>query len=272
MSFSDAELDRYARHLVLPEIGGRGQAAIQAARVAVIGAGGLGAPCLLYLAAAGIGQLTIIDDDSVSLSNLQRQILFATADAGAPKAATAAAHLAALNPHVTVTPRAVRLEAANAAELLAGHDVIADGSDSFATRLAVADAALALRIPLVSGAVGRFDGQLATFIGHDPALPCYRCFVGAAADGPADSCAAAGILGALTGVIGSLMALEVLRLVAGFGEPLAGRLLLYDALSARMRTVRLAKDPACPACGAIDATNAPGAAVPPPHSSPINPL
>ncbi len=248
MSLGDDELDRYARHLVLPEIGGRGQAAIRAARVVMVGAGGLGAPCLLYLAAAGIGSLTIIDDDTVALSNLQRQILFTTADAGAAKAATAAAHLAALNPHVAVTARPERLTAANAVALLDGHDVSADGSDSFATRLAVADAALALRLPLVSGAVGRFDGQLATFIGHDPALPCYRCLVGAATDRAATSCAEAGVLGALTGVIGALMALEVLRLVADFGEPLAGHLLLYDALSARMRTVRLAKDPACPAC------------------------
>ncbi|KPF77513.1 molybdopterin biosynthesis protein MoeB [alpha proteobacterium AAP81b] len=253
MDFSDDELDRYARHLVLREVGGRGQAAIKAARVAVIGAGGLGAPCLLYLAAAGIGQLTIIDDDTVAPSNLQRQILFTTAEIGAPKAATAAAHLAALNPHVAITKRAIRLTPANAADLLAGHDVIADGSDSFATRLAVADAALALRTPLVSGAVGAFDGQVGVFIGHDPKLPCYRCLVGNAADAPGNSCADTGILGPVTGIIGAMMALEILRLVADFGEPAAGRLLLYDALSARMRNVRLAKDPACPACGAVSA-------------------
>ena len=246
--FSDAELDRYARHLVLREVGGRGQAAFKAARIAVVGAGGLGAPCLMYLAAAGIGRLTVIDDDSVALSNLQRQILFATADVGRRKAATAAARLHALNPHVEIVPAEVRLTPDNADALLAGHDVIADGSDSFATRLAVADAALALRTPLVAGAVGPFDGQLGTFIGHDPALPCYRCLVGDAADRDAASCAEAGVLGALTGVIGSLMALEVLRLVGGFGEPLAGRLLLYDGLGARMRTVRLPKDPGCPAC------------------------
>lgn len=250
VSFSDDELDRYARHLVLREIGGRGQALIKAARVAVVGAGGLGSPCLLYLAAAGVGGLTIIDDDHVALSNLQRQILFATADTGLAKATTAAARLAALNPHVAVSARAVRLDAGNAAALLAGHDVIADGSDSFATRLAVADAAQALRIPLVSGAVGPFDGQLATFKGYEPGLPCYRCLVGAPAGGAAGSCADDGILGALTGVIGAMMALEVLREIAGFGEPLAGRLLIYDALAARLRNISLPRDPDCPGCGA----------------------
>ena len=248
--FSDDELDRYARHLVLPDIGGRGQAAFKRARVAVVGAGGLGSPCLLYLAAAGVGQITVIDDDSVAISNLQRQIMFTTADAGHGKADVAAARLHALNPHVVVVPVAVRINAGNAAALLAGHDVIADGCDSFATRLAVADAALALRLPLVSGAVGSFDGQVATFRGYAPDLPCYRCLVGDAHDGEARSCADTGVIGALTGVIGALMALEVLREIAGFGDSLAGRLLLYDALGARMRTVRLSEDPGCRGCGA----------------------
>jgi molybdopterin/thiamine biosynthesis adenylyltransferase len=246
--FSDDELDRYARHIVLREIGGRGQAAIKAARVAVIGAGGLGSPCLLYLAAAGIGGLTIIDDDTVALSNLQRQVLFTTADAERRKTDAAAAHLAALNPHVVIAPQPVRIDAGNARALLAGHGVIADGCDSFATRLAVSDAAQALAIPLVSGAVGPFDGQVATFRGHDPALPCYRCLVGDAADRAEQSCAEAGVIGALTGIIGAMMALEVIREITGFGDTLAGRLLLYDALGARMRTVRLPKDPACPGC------------------------
>ena len=249
MSFSDDELDRYARHIVLREVGGRGQAAFAAARVAVVGAGGLGSPCLLYLAAAGVGALTVIDDDAVALSNLQRQVLFATGDIGWPKAATAAARLAALNPHVVATPVATRLTAANAAALLAGHHVVADGSDSFATRLAVADAAHAAHIALVSGAVGSFDGQLSTFRGWEVDKPCYRCLVGAAVDREADSCAATGVLGALTGVIGAMMALEVLREIAGFGETLAGRLLLYDALGTRLRTMRLAKDPGCTGCG-----------------------
>ena len=227
---SDDELDRYARHLVLREIGGRGQALIKAARIAVVGAGGLGSPCLLYLAAAGIGRITIIDDDSVAISNLQRQILFRTEDTGRPKATAAAAHLGALNPHVQILPVPARLASGNAELLLKNHAVIADGCDSFATRLCVSDAATALQIPLVSGAVGAFDGQVATFKGHDPALPCYRCLVGDAHDRAEQSCAESGILGALTGVIGAMMALEVLREITGFGDPLAGRLLLYDAL------------------------------------------
>ena len=246
---SDAELTRYARHLVLREVGGRGQALLKSASVAVIGAGGLGSPCLLYLAAAGVGRLTVIDDDDVALSNLQRQILFTTADTGQPKAQTAAHHLAALNPHVAVTPIPVRLTPANARAILGNHSQIADGCDSFATRLAVSDAAQALAIPLISGAVGPFDGQVATFRGYDPALPCYRCLVGAAADQGGDSCADTGIIGALTGVIGAMMALEVIREITGFGDSLAGRLLLYDAMGARMRTVRLPKDPSCPGCG-----------------------
>jgi adenylyltransferase/sulfurtransferase len=247
VSLSDEELDRYARHLVLREVGGRGQAAFKAAKVAVIGAGGLGAPCLHYLAAAGIGRLTVIDDDRVSLSNLQRQVLFTTADTGRPKVEAAAAHLAALNPHVEVLAVAERVRAGNVAALIAGHDVVADGCDNFATRLAVSDACTAAGIPLVSGAVGPFDGQLGVFDGHLPGQPCYRCLVGAAADEAAATCAETGVLGALTGVIGAMMAMEVLRLIAGFGEPQAGRLALYDALGGRMRTVKLARDPACPA-------------------------
>lgn len=248
MTLSDSELDRYARHLVLREVGGRGQALLKSAGVAVIGAGGLGSPCLLYLAAAGVGRITVIDDDSVALSNLQRQVLFTTADQGRAKVAAAAEHLAALNPHVAITPVTTRLTAANAAELLACHTIVTDGCDSFATRIAVADAALALRIPLVSGAVGPFDGQLATFKGYDPALPCYRCLVGNVPDRDAQSCAETGVIGALTGIIGAMMALETIREITGFGESLAGRLQLYDALGARMRTVRLPKDPNCPAC------------------------
>lgn len=246
--FSDDELTRYARHLVLREVGGRGQALLKAANVAVIGAGGLGSPCLLYLAAAGVGALTIIDDDTVALSNLQRQILFTTADTGRAKTAAAAQHLAALNPHTKINPVTTRLTPENARALLTGHSQIADGCDSFATRLAVSDAAQTLKIPLISGAVGPFDGQVATFKGHDPALPCYRCLVGAAADRDGDSCADTGVIGALTGVIGSMMALEVIRDITGFGDSLAGRLLLYDAMGSRMRTVRLPKDPSCPGC------------------------
>lgn len=255
MNFSDNELERYARHLVLPQFGGRGQAALRRARVAVVGAGGLGSPCLLYLAAAGVGRLTIIDDDQVALSNLQRQVLFESADAGAMKAERAATHLHALNPHVETVAVPLRLAADNVDALLAGHDLIIDGCDSFTTRLVVADAALALRVPLVSGAVGPFDGQVAVFKaylggGHDPALPCYRCFVGNPEDQPERNCAAVGVLGALTGVIGSLMAMEAIRELSGFAASSAGRITLFDALGGRFRSLTLPKDPACPACSA----------------------
>ena len=251
MSLTDDELDRYARHIVLREVGGAGQLSLKAASVAVVGAGGLGSPCLLYLAAAGVGRLTIIEDDTVAGSNLQRQVMHGTADIGRAKADSAADAVARLNHHVAVTTRAVRLDAANARVLLKGHDVVADGSDSFATRLAVADAAHALRIPLVSAAVGPFDGQLSTYRGWEADKPCYRCLVGSATDRADDSCADTGVIGALTGIMGSLQALEVIREIVGFGATLAGRLLLYDALSARMRTLALAKDPGCPACGVV---------------------
>jgi len=250
VTLSDAQLDRYARHIVLREIGGGGQQRLLGSRVAVVGAGGLGSPCLLYLAAAGVGHLTVIDDDAVALSNLQRQILFATDDTGRAKVAGAADAIGRLNPDVAVSGRALRLTADNAAALLAGHDVVADGSDSFATRQAVADAAFALRIPLVSAAVGPFEGQLTTFRGWQPGLPCYRCFVGNAGDRPGGSCADDGVLGALTGVMGSMQALEVIRELVPFGTGLAGRMLLYDALAARVRTLSMPKDPGCAACSA----------------------
>jgi adenylyltransferase/sulfurtransferase len=250
VNFSDDELERYARHLVLPEFGGRGQASLARARVAVVGAGGLGSPCLLYLAAAGVGRLTIIDDDAVALSNLQRQVLFETADAGEMKAERAASHLHALNPHVETVTVPLRLDADNVDALLAGHDLIIDGCDSFTTRVLVADSALAAGVPLVSGAVGPFDGQVAVFKGHDPALPCYRCFVGSPEDQPERNCAAVGVLGALTGVIGSLMAMEAIRELSGFSPSSAGRITLFDAMAGRFRTLSLPKDPACPACSA----------------------
>ncbi len=249
MSLTDPQLERYARHIILKEVGGAGQAKLLAARVAVIGAGGLGSPCIQYLAAAGVGHLTIIDDDAVDLSNLQRQVLHGTADIGRAKVESAADAVSRLNPDVTVTQQRVRLSAANAAALLAGHDVIADGSDSFETRRAVADAALALRIPLVAAAVGPFEGQIATYRGWEADKPCWRCFVGDAGDQEGATCAEAGVLGALTGVLGAMQALEVIREIAPFGESLAGRILLYDALGARVRTIRLPKDPGCPACG-----------------------
>lgn len=246
---TDDELDRYARHLVLKEVGGAGQSALRRAHVAVIGAGGIGSPAIQYLAAVGLGRLTVIDDDRIELSNLQRQVLFGTADVGRGKAAAAADAVGRLNPHVEVTVSPVRLTAANAAALLAGADVVVDGSDSFATRLAVADAALALRLPLVSAAVAQFEGQLATFRGWEPDRPCYRCLVGSDPDRPEQSCAEAGVLGAMAGVMGSLAALAAIRQITGFGEDAAGRLLLVDALSLRFRTIALPKDGGCPGCG-----------------------
>ena len=250
MSLSDLQLERYARHIVLREIGGEGQRALLAAQAAVIGAGGIGSPVIQYLAAAGVGRLTIIDYDSVDLSNLQRQTLFGTADTGAPKAGRASEVVAALNPDVMVLVHNVRIDETNARDLLAGADVVIDGSDNFATRLAVADAAQALRIPLVSASVAQFEGQLAVYRGWEPDKPCYRCLVGADPGMQEQSCAEQGVLGAMAGVMGSLAAMEVVRAVTGFGEDSAGKLLLVDALSLRMRLVAVPKDPGCSLCQA----------------------
>ena len=246
---NDAQLDRYARHIILREIGGTGQQRLLGANVVLIGAGGIGAPAIQYLAAAGVGRLSAIDDDAVALSNLQRQVLFATDDVGRPKVEAAKDAVARLNPDVTFAPREIRLNADNAAELLIGADVVIDGSDNFATRLAVADAALRLRIPLVSAAVGQFDGQLAVFRGWEAGRPCYRCLVGGDPDRPDISCADQGVLGALTGMLGSLAAIEAIRAIVPFGADPAGTLLLVDALNFRFRTLRLPKDPGC-GCGA----------------------
>ncbi len=247
---TDAQLDRYARHIVLKEIGGRGQARLLAGHVVVVGAGGIGSPAIQYLAAAGVGRLTIIDDDRVDLSNLQRQTLFATSDIGALKTEAAAGAVARLNPDVVVHPISERITAVNAASLLAGADVVLDGSDNFATRLAVADAARAAQTPLVSAAIGQFDGQLAVFRGWEADKPCYRCFVGNDPDRADVSCADQGVLGAMTGVVGSLAALEAMRAIVPFGADSAGNLLIVDALDFRFRTIRLPKDPGCPACAA----------------------
>lgn len=257
LTLSDAQLERYARHIVLPAIGGAGQRRLLGARVVVVGAGGLGAALLACLAAAGVGRIRLIDDDTVSLSNLQRQTLFTVADIGAAKVERAQRMLARINPDCAIEPVAVRLDGGNAEELLVGGDVIADGCDNFATRLVVADTALALRIPLVSAAVGAFDGQLATFRGWEAQSPCYRCLVGDAPASEARSCADTGVLGALTGVMGAMQALEVLRAVVGFGDDPAGRLLLLDTLGQRVRTVVLPKDPACSACARYS-TRSPG--------------
>jgi molybdopterin/thiamine biosynthesis adenylyltransferase len=244
MSFSDEEIDRYARQLVLREIGGPGQQRLKGATVALIGAGGLGAPAALYLAAAGVGTLRLIDADTVALSNLQRQVIYDGGDVGALKTDASAQRLAGLNPHVTVEQRAVVLTDANAAELIAGCDLVLDGTDDFATRFAVNAACCTARTPLISGAIGRWTGQVGVFEGR----PCYRCLVPEVPP-DAETCATVGVVGALAGVIGSMMALEAVKRLTGAGEGLNGRLLLYDGLTANTRTVRIGADPDCPVCG-----------------------
>ncbi len=252
---SAEELERYARHIVLREVGGPGQAALGRARVLVIGAGGLGAPALLYLAAAGVGTLGVIDDDVVALSNLQRQVIHGTPDIGAPKTASAAAAIDKLNPHVKVVTHAERLTAANALALISAYDIVADGSDNFATRYLVADACYLAKKPLVTAAVGTFDGTLTTIRAHERGRdgkpnPTYRClFPEPPPPGTVPACAEAGILGALTGVLGSMMALEVIREIVGFGEGLVGRLLMVDARAMRFETLNYAWDPANPLSG-----------------------
>ena len=245
MSLSDEELARYARHVILKEVGGAGQMRLKAASVLVIGAGGIGSPAIQYLAAAGIGRLVLVDDDVVDASNLARQTIYATADAGGAKVAAAAAAVAPLNPNVTVETHRVRIDAAGAPALLAGVDVVLDGSDNFATRLAVADAALVARVPLVAASVIQLEGQLGVFCGWEKDKPCYRCFVGDAPDREAATCADEGVLGPVAGVMGSLAALEVIRSLVPFGDDMAGRLLLVDALAMRFRTLTLPKDPGC---------------------------
>ncbi|HMM65047.1 MAG TPA: molybdopterin-synthase adenylyltransferase MoeB [Mesorhizobium sp.] len=243
-ALTDEELERYARHIVLPEIGGAGQQKLKRARVLVIGAGGLGAPVLAYLAAAGVGTLGIVDDDAVSLSNLQRQVIHGTADIGRPKGESAAAAIARINPHVKVELHAFRLTAENAPALVAGYDLVVDGSDNFATRYAVADACEWKKRPLVHAAVGRFDGSVTVLKPWETDAegrqnPSYRdLFPQEPPAGLVPSCAAAGIVGALVGVIGTLQAMEAIKLIAGIGEPLVGRLLLYDALAASFETIR----------------------------------
>lgn len=255
-------IERYARHLVLKEIGGPGQNALRAAKVAIIGAGGLGGPAGLYLAAAGLGQITLIDDDIIELSNLQRQIQFTSDDIGRSKAGVMAQRLTALNPDCKTEAVTARLSAANAQSLLAGHDIVVDGVDNFETRFAMNDACLALGLPLVSGALGRFSGQvsvfaprapsssspLSSFSGPNADSPCYRCLVPEIPP-EAETCEAVGVVGALAGIIGSSMAAEVIKLITGAGQPLIGRLWLYDGLAAKSRTVKLPRDPKCPACG-----------------------
>jgi molybdopterin/thiamine biosynthesis adenylyltransferase len=255
MDFSDAELERYQRHLLLREIGGSGQQKLKSARVLVIGAGGLGAPLLLFLAAAGVGTLGVVDFDRVSLSNLQRQIIHDTASVGSLKTESAAARIGALNPHVTVETHEMRLDASNAMELISAYDFVADGSDNFATRFLVSDACYLAGKTLVSAAVGQFDGQISTFKPHlkkadGTPYPSYRCLNPEAPPaGLVPACAEAGIIGALTGIIGSMQALEVIKEITGAGDSLAGRLLLYDGLSARCFMAGLSWDASNPLNG-----------------------
>jgi len=249
------ELERYARHIVLREVGGPGQAKLKAARVLVIGAGGLGAPLLLYLAAAGVGALGVVDDDTVSLSNLQRQVIFGTADIGTRKVDGAESAIMRLNPHVAVETHMTRIDAGNALSLISQYDIVADGSDNFATRYLVSDACYFAGKPLVTAAVGTFDGSLTTLRAHETRAdgkrnPTYRClFPEPPPAGTVPACAEAGILGALPGVLGSLMALEVIREIVGFGEGLVGRLLMVDARSLRFETLSYAFDPGNPLSG-----------------------
>jgi adenylyltransferase/sulfurtransferase len=251
VSLSEEQLDRYARHIVLREIGGEGQKRLLGASVTLVGAGGIGSPALQYLAAAGVGRLKVIDDDSVSLDNLQRQVLFGSGDVGRPKSEAAGEVVGRLNPHVRFEGVGERLTAANSTDLLGGADVVLDGSDNFATRLLVSDHCTAARIPLVSAAVGRFQAQIGTFRGWEPGRPCYRCFVGDAFDAEdCDNCAELGVLGAFVGIAGSWAAMEVVRQIVGFGEDAAGKLHVFEGLQPSLRTLKIAKDPACRACGA----------------------
>ncbi|MGW5960412.1 HesA/MoeB/ThiF family protein [Methylorubrum thiocyanatum] len=274
MALTSEEIERYARHLVLREVGGPGQARLKAGRVLVIGAGGLGAPLIQYLAAAGIGTIGIVDDDTVSLSNLQRQVIHGTPDVGRPKIESAADAVSRLNPHVRVETHALRLNPENAPALLAGYDLVADGSDNFSTRYAVSDACFHAKKPLVTAALGAFDGSLTTIRAHETGPtgepnPTYRClFPSPPPPGSVAPCAEAGVLGALAGVMGSLMAMEVIRAVAGFGEPLVGRLLMVDARSMRFETLAYAWDPENPLNGAgvrTDPAAEPAALLPQPR-------
>ena len=256
MSLTPEQLERYARHIMLREIGGPGQQKLLNAHVALVGLGALGGPAALYLAAAGVGSLTLIDDDVVSLSNLQRQVLFGGGDVGRPKTEAGGARLTGLNAGIALHAKQERLSAANAAELLSGAQIVVDGSDSFATRFEVNAACHALGLPLVSGAVGRWSAQLSVFKsgltkGRPAAerLPCYRCLVAEMPE-TEETCAAVGVVGPLTGIVGARLALETIKEITGAGQSIAGSVWLFDGLSGDSRTVRLSADPACPVCSA----------------------
>lgn len=254
MALPPDRLDRFARHIVIPEVGGAGQIALVDAHVVLVGLGGIGSPALQYLAGAGIGHLTLIDDGDVELSNLQRQTLFSQRDIGHSKAVAARGWLANFDNRIAVTIRDDRVTAGNAATLIAGADLVVDGTDNFATRLAVSDACVASAIPVLSAAVGRFQGQVGAFAGHLPDQPCYRCYVGDAFDtDECDTCAEDGMLGAMAGWAGSFAAMQAVRLLldgkATFGDPQYGKLHLLDGMKPAMRTLNMAKDPGCRTCG-----------------------
>lgn len=250
LNFSEDEVRRYARHILLREVGGTGQARLKAARVLIVGAGGLGSPLALYLAAAGVGTIGIVDPDVLELSNLQRQVAHTTDRLGMAKVESAAQAMRALNPEITVQTHAVQVAADNVAGLIADYDLVCDGTDNFATRFLLADACVAGRRTLISAAVLRFEGQLSTFKPHlDPDGPCYRClYPSPPPAGMVPSCSEAGVLGAVTGVMGTLQATEVLKEIIGIGESLSGWLLVWDALAAAFRKIRLRKDPECCLC------------------------
>ena len=251
MAFSSDELERYARHIVLHEIGGPGQQRLKAARVLVIGAGGLGSPAILYLAAAGVGTLGVVDDDAVSLSNLQRQVLHGTGEVGQAKVESAGRAVARINPNVSFIPLGVRLTEENADDIIGAYDMVLDGSDNFATRYLVNRVAARLRVPLAFAAIGRWEGQISVF---RPWLggPCYACvFPQSPAPGLVPACAEAGVLGAMAGVVGAMQAVEAVKLITGSGASLDGRLMLYDALQAETRTIKLRRRPDCPVCGGL---------------------
>ena len=256
MTFRDAELELYSRQMILPQVGGPGQRRLKAARVAIVGAGAIGTSALPALAAAGVGRITIIDDDAVELSNLHRQLIYRPDQAGQRKARAAAAFASALNPFVEVLPMDRRIDGENASELLAGHAIVIDGSDNFATRLTVADACLAERIPLVSAAAAQLQAQIAVFRGWEADQPCYRCFVGDAFDADdCDTCAELGVIGPVAGIAAQFGALLALRELLGLKPDASGQLFSMDGNSLKWRTIRLPKDTGCRSCGGDAATS-----------------
>jgi adenylyltransferase/sulfurtransferase len=248
--FTDKQLERYARHIILPEMGGKGQERLLTSSVLVVGAGGLGSPMLMYLGAAGVGRIGIVDDDAVDLSNLQRQVIHATERIGQPKVDSAAAAIRAINPDVKVETFATRLGRGNVMNLVSQFDIVADGTDNFATRFLLNDACYFAKKPLVSAALLRFEGQISTFRAYEGDNPCYRCiFPAPPPEGLIPTCAEGGVLGAVAGAVGCLQATEVIKELLGIGDSLAGRLVVMDALSATFRRINVRRDPACALCG-----------------------